>query len=80
MKKSYVPVAALLTLALLGTSFGKGGLIAYSAPIKEASKHMEHNSAVPGDLRYVFADQTEWPVPTLEIAGWSKTPPMGFSY
>lgn len=80
MKKSYVPAAALLTLALLSTSFGKGGLIAYSAPVKEASKHLVHNSAVPGDLRYVFADQTEWPVPALEIAGWSKTPPMGFSY
>lgn len=80
VKKSYVPAAALLTLALLGTNFGKGGWIAYSAPVNEAPKHLEHNSAVPGDLRYVFVDQTEWPPPELEIGGWSKTPPMGFSY
>lgn len=60
MKKSYVPVAAFVTLALLGTAFSKGGLKAYSAPIKEAPKHSEQSVAVPGDLRYVFVDQTEW--------------------
>jgi alpha-galactosidase len=80
MKKGYVPAAAFLTLVWFGINSGNGGLIAYSAPVKEVSKHLEHNSAAPKDLRYVLADQTEWPLPKLEIDSWAKTPPMGFSY
>lgn len=83
MKKSYVPAVVLLTMVLLGTNLGKGGWIAYSAPVNDAPKRAEQNSAVsavPADLRYVFAGQTEWPPPALEIGAWSKTPPMGFSY
>jgi len=70
-------------MVLLGTNLGKGGWIAYSAPVNDAPKRAEQNSAVsavPADLRYVFAGQTEWPPPALEIGAWSKTPPMGFSY
>lgn len=80
VKMSYIPAIALLTVALLGTNFCRGGWIAYAAPVNEAPKQTEHNSAVPADLRYVFAGQAEWPPPELEIGAWSKTPPMGFSY
>ena len=34
----------------------------------------------PNDLSRVFTNQTQWPLPDLHNSGWSKTPPMGFSY
>jgi hypothetical protein len=80
VKKSYLPPAAFLTLALFGINFGKGQLITYSAPVKEAPERLEQNSAVPRDLRYVLVDQAGWLLPKLEIDGWAMTPPMSFSY
>ena len=80
MKKCYVPAAPFLALALLGAIVGRDGAEAHSSPICEAPVHQEHCFTVPEDLHDVFADQTDWPLPELDISGWSKTPPMGFSF
>lgn len=80
MNRSCVPFVAFLAPALLGVILGAGGLNANSASGNEKPKHLERSFAVPADLRYVLVGQTEWPPRTLDIAAWSKTPPMGFSY
>ncbi len=73
-------IAGCLILSLVVVLPGRERLRASRARTGDEPEVQGRCCQAPKYLDRVLAGQTMWPLPELNNSGWSKTPPIGFSY